>query len=75
MGEFSNFITEFIELYNEEERDKHLWELFIHSYTDETFEDFKRRKLNPEAGMPTTEELKATISKSMDILNSFNPSE
>lgn len=74
MGEFCTFIVEFVNNYYEEQLDKQLWDLFIHSYTDKTFEEFKREKLKPKVEMPTEAELQATLNHTKEILKNFNTS-
>lgn len=74
MGEFCNFIVGFIENYYQEQVDKQIWDLFVHSYTDKTFEEFKKEKLKPKPKPPTEAELQATLNHSRDILKRFNTS-
>lgn len=76
MGEFAKFIREFIDLYNEEQQDKYLWDLFVHSPLYEgDFEKFKRERIKPKVKEPTVSELKATIEKSKEILDIFKSSQ
>lgn len=75
MGEFSNFIREMLELHYVEEQDRYLWDLFIHSYTDKTFEDFKAERIGKkEEKAMTDEEFEATVQHSMKILDGFGTS-
>ena len=69
------FIDGFIELYNEEQEEKTIWELWLHKIFDKSFAEF-RNSLNTQANKtaaPTQEDVTNTIRESMDILNGFNP--
>lgn len=53
-GRFGTFVEEFLALEierrkheAEKEKDRKLWAMYIHSETDETFEDFKNRVCKP----------------------------
>ena len=53
-GRFGNFVSEFLTLETErrkaeaeKEQRRELWAMYIHSYTDETFGDFKDRVCKP----------------------------
>lgn len=55
-GRFGKFVSEFLTLENErrkaeaeKERNRRLWAMYIHSYTDETFEEFRDRVCKPES--------------------------
>jgi len=75
MGRFTEFINEFINMYNEEQEDKTIWELWLHRVFDKSYEDF-RMALNPKQNKaaPTKEDITSTVCASKDILNSFRPS-
>lgn len=72
---FTEFVIEFLTLYGEEQTDSYLWDLFVHSYSDKTFEEFKKDQLKKPSKEPTENDLKATVKNSFDTLNGFNPSE
>lgn len=75
MGEFSKFIREIVETYNEERQDQYLWDLFVHSpFYKGTFEEFKKEKLKPQVKEPTISELKATVENSREIVEIFKSS-
>lgn len=79
---FSEFVSEFMDIYIEERDNKEWWELYLHHpYLRKSFSDFKKEmtKANPEIQRKNYEpfdesKLEATIKNSREILNSFNPS-
>jgi len=53
-GRFGTFVDEFLRLENErrkteaeKEQRRELWAMYIHSYTQESFDEFKRRVCKP----------------------------
>lgn len=69
---FYEFVREFIEMHNEETKEKTLWEFYLHRVFDVSFQDFKD-SLPQEVDVPSDAEIAETIFCSSDMLNSFNP--
>lgn len=72
-GRFSEFVSEFIKIKNEETEEDSLWEYFLHHpFIEISFEEFKRR-----LGIGVDEEqnhnLEATVRESKNILDGFVP--
>lgn len=63
----SAFVTQMWNEYN----DELLWDLYLRSTMEESFEDFKYRIRN--RGDMTKEEIETTINTSKNMLNSFKP--
>ncbi len=76
----NNKIDEFINQINQEENDKKMWEMYLHTlpYNEQTFEDWKKEIIKDDIenninSTMTEKEYDATIKKSKDILKSFKP--
>lgn len=68
------FVAEIIKLYNEEQEDKTIWELWLHKVFDESFTDFKKKlKLGTVQSAPKKEEIEKTVKDSFAMLNGFEP--
>lgn len=63
---FSEFVTEIITIRN----DKELWQLFLHKVENQSFNEWKASLPGNE---PDDEEIETTITKSFNLLNTFNP--
>ena len=72
VGRLSEFIDEFVKINIEDDR----WEIYMHRVWDKPFDVFCA-ELDEEAKNRTMPQmtLEATVKKSMDILNTFNPNE
>lgn len=72
---FSEFVDEVVDAEGEQK----LWELYLHhKFLDKSFVDFKKSimKIEPTNKIKMTEkDIEATIKKSNEMLNSFNPYE
>ena len=75
----SNRFSEFVDDVVEVEGEQKLWELYLHhKILDKSFVDFKKSvvKTRPTNNKEMTgKEIEATIKKSNEMLNSFNPYE
>ena len=63
---FSEFVTEIITIRNDNE----LWQFFLNKVENQSFNDWKASL--PGNG-PDDEEIETTITKSFNLLNTFNP--
>lgn len=74
---FTEFVDELLKLYKEdkeEEKEKILWDLWLHRVFDKTFSDFVRSQDDDNsAAPPTQEETIEIVRESWKILNSFVP--
>lgn len=71
------FVNKLIELHNDEEKDKTLWDVWLHRVFDKTFPEFMAAadgKTKKEAA-PTQEDLQSIVSETKTILNGFVPVE
>jgi hypothetical protein len=81
-GRFGEFVSEFLKLEMERKKDeaemeKHreLWAAYIHSYSNESFTDWKKRVLKPVSttkGASRDDEL--DVNSARDIINDIFPS-
>lgn len=72
-GRLHEFVNEFVRLYNEEQEDKTLWEVWLHRIFDKSFVEWKSSLNGTEKAAPTPEELRSIAKDSMNILAGFAP--
>ena len=72
-GNFTKTITD---IWNEEQEEK-MFEMYLHSFSDKSFDDYKKELLNQSKVEKTMNEeiVKDTIKKSESILDNFIPIE
>lgn len=71
-GLFVEFIVKVFDDYN----DKRLWDVFLHSETEQTFDEFKQAlKDKRDSQTATPEQIGGIINASRRILARFNPKE
>lgn len=72
-GRLCEFIKEFIDIRNDEVKEKVQWELYLHKVFDKTYEEFLKDVKEPaqleEADMKQVE---TTVKSSINILENFN---
>ena len=69
---FSGFVSDFVEILNEENEDKVLWEFYLHRVFEKSYSEFIsmiKTKKQPEK----TVDFEAAINESVNILNGFVP--
>lgn len=66
-GDFSEFVTTFLKINDEETQ----WQYFLAKVFDKSFDDFVE-SLKPQQGM-TKKELGTTINDSMEMIQNFIP--
>jgi len=71
-GRFDDYIHELLQIHNEEQEDKTLWELWLHKVHDKTYNAFKESigMINNQAA-PTQEETAEVVQQSLDLLKGF----
>ena len=72
-GRLSEFVDEFIMLYNEEQQEKTAYEVWLHKVYDKSFSDFMQEINGTHKAAPTQEDIADTIQGSRELLNSFRP--
>lgn len=73
-GRFREYIGEIITLYNEEQQEKTIWEMWLHKCFDKSYSDFRNGLgMKTEKAAPTRDEQIETVRHSYEMLNSFNP--
>lgn len=57
----------------EKENDRKLWDLYLHSFPSESFDDWKEKVTSRQAPKELTQqEIEVQVSKSNDILETFH---
>jgi hypothetical protein len=71
-GRLSEFVDEFITLYNEEQQEKTAYEVWLHKVFDKSFSDFMR-EINgtSKTAAPTQHDIESTVRESQNILAGF----
>ncbi len=76
-GRLGESVDELVRMHNEEQQDKHLWEMWLHKDFEgnPSWEQFRHRYLHPEQ-KPAKQEVKmddfeAIVKRSRDLMNSF----
>ena len=83
-GRFGEFVTEIVaidrkaqEQKNKQEDERKLWELYLHSYSDKSFNAWKEEMLNkpvePVSLSMTGDQIEEQKAKSRSILKNFSP--
>ena len=72
----SGSLLEFVVKVLDDNTEKKLWDIFLHSNTDLSFDEFKRSvKEKREAQTATPAQIGSTINRSRSILSNFKPKE
>ena len=67
------FVDEIIHMHNEENKEKTLWDVWLHRVYDKSFNDFVEGLEGGAA--PTQEDAANIVSESQSILDAFKPAE
>lgn len=67
----SEFVVQVIELYNEEKKDKMLWDIWLYRVHDKSYSDFVASVDGTGRAKPTDEETANIITESRGILEGF----
>lgn len=70
-GRLSEFVDEFILLYNDEQQEKTAYEVWLHKVFDKSFTDFMQEINGTHKAAPTQQDLESTVRESQDILAGF----
>ena len=69
------FVNKMIELHNEEEKDKTLWDVWVHRVFDKSFPEFMEALECKKEAAPTQEEVRNIVLETKTMLNGFVPVE
>lgn len=69
---FSDFVTEIVEIMNEENEDKTLWEFYLHRVFEKSYAEFIS-SLNQTKESAKPVDFETAIAESFKILNGFKP--
>jgi hypothetical protein len=79
-GRFGEFVAEFLKLENERrkeeaelEKHKELWAAYIHSYSSDSFVDWKKRVLKPVSTTKNHDD-ELDVNSARNIINNLFPS-
>lgn len=72
-GRLSEFVSEVVTLYNEEYKEKTLWEMWLHRVYDKSFAEFVETVEGTKKAAPTQEEIKTIVTETKAMLNGFAP--
>ena len=67
------FVNKLVDLHNEEERDRTLWEVWLHRVFDKSFPDFMNSLEDKRKAAPTHEEVTNIVLETKNMLNGFVP--
>ena len=70
-GRLSEFVDEFIMLYNEEQQEKTAYEVWLHKVYDKSFSDFMQEINSSKPAAPAQQDLESTVRESQNILAGF----
>ena len=71
-GQLCDFVEELVKRYNDEQREKVLWEIWLHRVFDKSYPDFVD-SLDGEPEQATPEQVRQIVAQSHSILDGFRP--
>lgn len=73
-GRFADYVHELLQMHNEEQEDKTLWEFYLHKVHDKSYNDFKKSTgMMNKTAAPTLKEKADVVQQSKAMLNAFRP--
>lgn len=69
------FVNKLVDMHNEEEKDKTLWDVWLHRVFDKSFNEFMEALEGNKKAAPTQEEIKNIVNETQAMLNGFVPVE
>ena len=69
------FVNKLVDMHNEEEKDKALWDVWIHRVFDKSYNEFVEALNDKPKAAPTQEEIKSIVVETKTMLNGFVPVE
>ena len=70
-GRLDEFVLEFINIRNEETREKVQWDFFLHKVYDMSWEEYANVTETPEEQEADMNKVEAQVKESLDILQNF----
>lgn len=71
--QLTEFVGESVKMYNEEYKEKALWEVWLHRAFDQSYSDFLASVGEAKRPEPTQEEVSDIVTESESILQKFIP--
>lgn len=71
VGRLSEFVNEVIDIHNEENEDKAMWEIWLHRVFDKSYAEFSESIKGNNTAAPTQEEKANIVAESINMLNGF----
>lgn len=72
-GKLCEFVEWLVKRYNDEQREKVIWEIWLHRVFDKSYPDFVESIDTQRKETATQEEVQAILAESENILNSVRP--
>lgn len=73
-GRLPEFVDSLIDTTNKEKEEQANWEFFLHKVFEGSYSDFvEELKINKENQSLTTDDIRAIVNSSLNIMNTFNP--
>lgn len=69
------FVNKLVEMHNEEEKDKTIWEVWLHRVLDKSYNEFREALEDNQKAAPTQEEVTNIVVETKTMLNDFVPVE
>jgi hypothetical protein len=69
------FVNKLVEMHNEEEKDKTLWDVWLHRVFDKSYNEFMEALDDKQKAAPTQEEVTNIVVETKNMLNGFVPVE
>lgn len=73
-GKLCEFVEGLVKRYNDEQREKVIWEIWLHRVFDKSFQEFVD-SLDGEPEQATPEQVRQIVAQSQSILDGFRPEE
>lgn len=73
VGQFNEFIIEFIRIRNEERDEQTAWEFYLHRVFDKSFNEFMAETATTPEPEVTESNIEATVKHSYEMMENFHP--
>lgn len=71
-GKLCEFVEGLVKRYNDEQREKVLWEIWLHRVFDKSYPEFVE-SIDDEPEQATPEQVRQIVAQSQSILDGFRP--
>ena len=71
-GKLCEFVEGLVKRYNDEQREKALWEIWLHRVFDKSYPEFVE-SIDDEPEQATPEQVRQIVAQSQSILDGFRP--